>query len=177
MPLTSEQVASATGCDASFVEANWALMQEALAQFDIQTDLVEVAVAATIAVETGNFDFTKHEKMANPLHQPDLAKAQARYSPFYGRGPIELTWHDNYLAAGNAIGVDLVSDPDQACVPENGAKILAWFFKTNHVADAANAQDPLKVRTRVNGLNHTTGKPNGWEAFEACYNKLLALIV
>ncbi|KAI9330843.1 lysozyme-like domain-containing protein, partial [Obelidium mucronatum] len=32
---------------------------------------------------------------------------------YYGRGYIQLTGYDNYARAANAIGIDIVNDPDQ----------------------------------------------------------------
>jgi hypothetical protein len=37
-----------------------------------------------------------------------------KYWPYYGRGYVQLTWHDNYEFVGKKLGVDLVGYPDKA---------------------------------------------------------------
>ena len=60
-------------------------------------------------------------------------KANLRYFPWYGRGDIQLTWEVNYRKAGQAIGVDLIKDPDAALDPANAVRIAfdgmeqGWF--------------------------------------------------
>lgn len=43
---------------------------------------------------------------------------------YYGRGPCQLTWLDNYIKLGKMINVDLANNPELALVPENGYKII-----------------------------------------------------
>ena len=50
---------------------------------------------------------------------------------FRGRGYIQLTGHDNYEAAGKAIGMDLVNHPDLAATPEGATKTALYFWKEN----------------------------------------------
>lgn len=52
---------------------------------------------------------------------------------FFGRGYVQLTHEANYRKAGEKLGLDLVSDPSKAMIPEIAALILirgmqeAWF--------------------------------------------------
>lgn len=52
---------------------------------------------------------------------------------YCGRGYVQLTWKNNYLRAGNNLGVDLVGNPSLALDPNVAAKILfvgmneGWF--------------------------------------------------
>lgn len=52
-----------------------------------------------------------------------------RYYPWHGRGFAQLTWEANYKKAGDAIGVDLIKNPDLAMEPENAAQILVLGMK------------------------------------------------
>lgn len=50
---------------------------------------------------------------------------------YHGRGPMQLSWNYNYGPAGNAIGIDLLSNPD--IVATNGVvafKTALWFWMT-----------------------------------------------
>ncbi|WP_017302007.1 glycoside hydrolase family 19 protein [Nodosilinea nodulosa] len=50
---------------------------------------------------------------------------------YHGRGPIQLSWNYNYGAAGQALGVDLLSNPD--LVKTDGAiafQTALWFWMT-----------------------------------------------
>lgn len=158
MPLSAEQVSAATGCPVGNVSQNWPLIVAALQASGINSDLVQVAAAATVATETGTFK-PLAEKLADPARQIDLYKAQMRYWPWIGRGFIQITWERNYRLFGSLIGVDLLQDPAKACEPEIAAKILAAYFKRVGVADAANKENWRVVRRLVNGGY------NGWEPF------------
>jgi Chitinase class I/Carbohydrate binding module (family 6) len=50
---------------------------------------------------------------------------------YYGRGPIQLSWDCNYLAAGNSIGQDLLHKPD--LVSSNASiawQTAGWYWNT-----------------------------------------------
>lgn len=50
---------------------------------------------------------------------------------FRGRGYIQLTGKRNYRAAQNALGIDLINNPDLAATHENAIKLSLWFWKKN----------------------------------------------
>lgn len=47
---------------------------------------------------------------------------------YRGRGPPQLTGKANYRRAGNALGLDLVEEPDLAAEPEHGFRVAGWFW-------------------------------------------------
>ncbi|KAJ4845786.1 Endochitinase A [Turnera subulata] len=50
---------------------------------------------------------------------------------YYGRGPIQLTHNYNYGQAGNAIGADLINNPDLVATdPVISFKTAIWFWMT-----------------------------------------------
>ncbi|KAG5623210.1 hypothetical protein H5410_008428 [Solanum commersonii] len=52
-------------------------------------------------------------------------------SGFYGRGPIQLTGQSNYDLAGQAIGQDLVNNPDLVATDSTVSfKTAIWFWMT-----------------------------------------------
>jgi putative chitinase len=69
---------------------------------------------------------------------------------FRGRGFTQLTGKDNYAAAGKALGMDLLSNPDAAADPANAAKISAWYWKSRMSSKGAG-EDVTKATKLVNG--------------------------
>jgi len=50
---------------------------------------------------------------------------------YYGRGPLQISWNFNYYAAGNAIGQDLLDNPN--LVSTNAAiswETALWYWMT-----------------------------------------------
>lgn len=70
---------------------------------------------------------------------------------YRGRGLIQLTGLNNYRAAGMALGLDLVTDPDAAADPDIAARIAAWFWKSNGCNELADRGDFEGVTKRING--------------------------
>jgi putative chitinase len=89
---------------------------------------------------------------------------------YLGRGFIQLTGKSNYKAAGDALGIDLVTKPEMVATHMIAAKTAAWFWDSrgcNQIVDAdrgevklanieANlnkneADDVLQARKVVNG--------------------------
>lgn len=170
MTLQPDQIVTACRCPFSNVNDVWPLVLKALDQFNIHTDLVEIAAAATIAVETAWTFLPVQEKMADPNRQPDLAADQLRYIPYFGRGLLQTTWRANYQKLEPHIP-GVVANPDLLLQPENSAIALAFYFANNptpdhNVATAANAQRWDLVRERVNG------GLNGYNEFYGCVQRL-----
>jgi len=159
--LTPEQISAVTSASLVDIQATWPLVCEALDWAGINHPLVQVGAAATIAIETGNFQPVKEIESKTP--GSPLYKTQQRYfkTGYFGRGYIQLTWFDNYKAAGRALGLDLLTDPDQALQPYIAAKILAWYLKTRPVSnkdprrifEACLASDWNALRRGINGPN------------------------
>jgi hypothetical protein len=77
---------------------------------------------------------------------------------WFGRGFVQLTHRANYVKAGDKLGVDLVSDPSKAMIPEVSALILVrgmqegWFTGMK-LADAADFREARRV---VNGTDRAS---------------------
>ena len=70
---------------------------------------------------------------------------------YHGRGCIQLTFHDNYWHCGQALGIDLVRNPDLVKTPKYAALSAGWFWNTHNCNALADAQDNLGLTKRING--------------------------
>jgi predicted chitinase len=170
--LTPEQISKDSGITLNNVSSSWGLITAALEKQGIRSDLVDVAAAATVSVETGNFQPITEKGNAQYFAGYDGRRSLGNNQPgdgfkYRGRGFVQITGRSNYTTYGNLLGLDLVNNPDLALDPKNAASILAAYFKQTKVHVAANNQDWLKVRLIVNGGY------NGWDHFSSVTTKLL----
>lgn len=70
---------------------------------------------------------------------------------FRGRGCIQLTGHANYFHAGNALGIDLVMEPDLVATPQYAALTAGWFWSTHKCNELAEAGDWVGLTKKING--------------------------
>jgi putative chitinase len=72
---------------------------------------------------------------------------------YRGRGPIQLTFKDNYYAASHAIYGDnrLVLTPDMVKQPTVGSEVAVWFWNTKGCRACALADDIVMVTQKING--------------------------
>jgi putative chitinase len=119
----------------------------------------------------------KPEKIANLVYGGRMGngpEASGEGYKFRGRGYIQLTGKDNYVAFGKAINEDLTANPDLVATKYPLAS-AAWFFHKNglhKIADeGANEATVTKVTKRVNG--GTIGLADRLKHFNEYY-KLLA---
>jgi len=138
--------------------------------------LVMAGAMATIRVEVGKNFKPIMEYASGQAYEGrrDLGNVNPGDGVRYkGRGYIQLTGRSNYEIFGQKLGLDLINNPDLALDIDIGAKILAQYFKDRGVVEACLAKDWLKVRKLINGVNRSTGFPNGWSEFQTVINQYL----
>jgi len=78
---------------------------------------------------------------------------------YHGRGPIQLSWNTNYKAAGDALGIDLLNDPDKV---QNDPSVAwqtgLWFWTTQN---GAGSMTPHSAITSGAGFGETIRSING----------------
>jgi putative chitinase len=97
------------------------------------------------------------EKIANKVYADRMGngdEASGEGFKYRGRGLIQLTGKDNYKACGDALGVDLVDDPDLVATPQYAALSAGWFWDKNHLNKFADANDMTGLTKRINGGTH-----------------------
>lgn len=148
--ISISMIVQALGSPYSNVARAWPLLYSAMCRMGISHPLIQVGLAATIAVESRSW-LPVAEGRAFPGTR--IWKLQERYWPsgYFGRGLIQITWESNYRAVGQRLGIPLVEQPHLALEIENACLIAVDFFKTSGAAKACLTQDWVDVRRRVNG--------------------------
>ncbi|MCT8954531.1 glycoside hydrolase family 19 protein [Pseudomonas lundensis] len=115
------------------------------------------AFIAQIGHESGQLKYVK--EIWGPT------KAQARYegradlgntqpgdgSKFRGRGLIQITGRANYKACGEALGLDLIRQPELLEKPQYACMSAAWFWASRGLNTLADAGQFDKITQRING--------------------------
>ncbi|WP_426134902.1 glycoside hydrolase family 19 protein [Pseudomonas sp. PWP3-1b2] len=72
-------------------------------------------------------------------------------SKYRGRGLIQITGRANYGACGEALGLDLVNQPELLEQPQHAAMSAAWFWSTRGLNTLADNAEFAKITRRING--------------------------
>lgn len=70
---------------------------------------------------------------------------------FRGRGLIQLTGRDNYHAVGDALGINLISNPAAASDTATATRIALYFWASHGCNEAADRDDVSAVTRLING--------------------------
>ena len=104
-------------------------------------------------------------KFALALHRKPEAIANVAYANRMGNGPVEsgdgwkhrgmglkqLTGKDNHRRCGQALGIDLVANPELLLQPDTAARSAGWFWSTNKLSPFADRGDVEGLTRKVNG--------------------------
>ena len=92
------------------------------------------------------------EKIANKVYSGRMGNTEdGDGAKYIGRGLIQLTGKDNYMAFGEAIGEDLVSNPQLVEQPRYAALSAGWFFNKRNLNALADVMDIETMSKRING--------------------------
>ena len=92
------------------------------------------------------------EKIANKVYAGRMGNTEdGDGAKYIGRGLIQLTGKENYANCGNAIGVDLVANPDLLSTPKYAALSAGWFWNRKGLNALADADDIDTITKRING--------------------------
>lgn len=128
-------------------------LNDAMAEFDINTPARQAAFLAQVAHESGQLRYVR-ELASGAAYEgrKDLGNAVtgdgARYK---GRGLIQITGRANYAAAMLALDIDCLDTPELLEQPANAARSAAWFWKTHGLNELADAGDQTTITRRING--------------------------
>lgn len=94
---------------------------------------------------------------------PDPVTGQS----YFGRGPLQLTWKDNYVKADNELGLggELVKNPSLALDPVIGARIAVYGMYEGWFSGHPDADEGVPDRRDLwDYINPATGKKDYFEA-------------
>ncbi|KAK9944323.1 hypothetical protein M0R45_009896 [Rubus argutus] len=81
---------------------------------------------------------------------------------YYGRGPIQLSWNYNYGQCGNALGVDLLNDPDLVATDAVLSYTTAiWFWMTPQ-SPKPSCHDVITGTWNPSGSDLSAGRVPGY---------------
>lgn len=155
----ADTIAWATRCPKANVLSDWPLLVGSLARFGINDRAVQAALIGTVAIETAStFKPVREAYWLDDQWGYERAeiwrRANLRYWPYYGRGHLQATWDFNYRMEGEAIGIDLVSNPDLMLDPWISADFAArYFYRRPALVAACRRGDLPEVRRLVQGAH------------------------
>ena len=128
----------------------------ALVEGQINTCLRQAAFLAQLAHESGELVYMEEIASGAAYEgRTDLGNTQPGDGKrFKGRGPIQLTGRANYQAAGKALGLDLVGNPETVATPSVGFRVAVWFWgtrKLNDLADQGTLDAFRQITKKING--------------------------
>ncbi|AVT35788.1 glycoside hydrolase family 19 protein [Plantactinospora sp. BB1] len=120
------------------------------------------AFLANVHHETGGLVHIVEQNTANYPHYCDAGQpygCPAGQAAYYGRGPIQLSWNFNYNAAGNALGLPLLTNP---WLVQNDAavawKTAIWYWMTQNGPGRMTAHNAMVTGA---GFGETIRSING----------------
>ena len=72
-------------------------------------------------------------------------------SKYRGRGLIQITGRANYMACGEALGLDLIKQPELLEKPQHACMSAAWFWATRGLNTLADVGQFDRITRRING--------------------------
>ena len=158
------------------------VLNAAMGKYGIVTRLRTAAFIAQVGHESGQFRYVRElggDQYLSKYDTGTLAKrlgntpeADGDGQKYRGRGLIQITGHDNYLACSKALFGDdrLLRTPELLEQAEWAAKSAAWFWSTKGLNTLADQGDFVKITRRING--GLTGQDDR----QALYDKALKVL-
>ncbi|OLZ55864.1 glycoside hydrolase family 19 protein [Amycolatopsis keratiniphila] len=120
------------------------------------------AFLANVSHETGGLVHIVEQNEANYPHYCDTSQSYgcpAGNAAYYGRGPIQLSWNFNYKAAGDALGLPLLTNP---WLVQNDAAVAwktgIWYWMTQN---GPGTMTPHNAMVNSRGFGETIRSING----------------
>ncbi|MGK5679751.1 glycoside hydrolase family 19 protein [Actinoplanes sp. URMC 104] len=145
------------------------------------------AFLANVGHETGGLVYIDEINQANWPHYCDYSQpygCPAGQSAYHGRGPIQLSWNFNYKAAGDALGVDLLNNPNLVATNSSISwQTGLWYWMTGTGAAGTTSHNAMvngqgfgtTIRA-INSIECNGGNPGQVSSRVASYTRFAGLL-
>lgn len=125
----------------------------AMEEFEINTPARQASFLAQIGHESGQLRYVRELASGTAYEgREDLGNTHlGDGARFKGRGLIQITGRANYAACGEALGLDLVANPELLEEPVSACRSAGWFWKLHGLNELADAGDQVRITKRING--------------------------
>lgn len=154
------------------------LLNTAMDQFGISSLDEQQQFLAQVMHESGECRYTLELASGTAYEgRKDLGNTEPGDGVKYkGRGLIQITGKNNYKLVGDALGLDLVNNPEILQEAEPATNSAAWYWqshKLNQWADM-NTISAFEIETRrINGgINGEANRQAYWDKFKEVYTEL-----
>ena len=179
--MNQTQLAAATGSRLSLAAIYCKPMNDAMAEFGIDTPVRQAAFLAQVGHESGNLRFTTELWGPTPQqrkYEPpsDLARKLGNTQPgdgprYRGHGLIQITGRENHRRCGIALGVDAEGEPKRLAEAVNACRSAAWFWRDKKLNALADSASFLTLTKRINGgTNGLEARQELWAAAKTALN-------
>lgn len=163
MPITSAQLLQILPKSGKQAGVFASALTLAMDKYQINTRLRMAAFIAQVGHESGQFRYVRElggDQYLSKYDTGSLAKrlgntpeADGDGQKYRGRGLIQITGRDNYLACSKALFGDdrLLRTPETLELAEWAAKSAAWFWNSRNLNALADKGDFQGITRRING--------------------------
>lgn len=155
--MNAQQLALCTGARIDRAAEWLPSIVDAMAEFQIDNKARQAAFLAQIGHETGGLHWTVEiweptDAQKRYEGRKDLGNTQIGDGyRFRGRGLIQVTGRANYQAVGDALGVDLLKEPERLGTPPLAARSAGRYWQSNQLNEVADAGNFRLLTRRING--------------------------
>ena len=133
------------------------VLNAAMGHYQIVGTKRVAAFIAQIGHESGQLKYVKEiwgptAAQAKYEGRKDLGNTVAGDgSKYRGRGLIQITGRANYMACGEALGLDLITQPELLEKPQHACMSAAWFWASKGLSTLSDAGQFDNITRRING--------------------------
>ncbi len=137
------------------------------------------AVCAQLGRQPGEAEVPpgRQQQIANQVYGARYGNGPAATGDgwkYRGSGLIQLTFRDNFARAGDAIGVDIVGNPDLVRNDANTAALVsAWYWQSHGCNELADANNFSAITAQINPAH--AGDQGRQDAFQLACGALNAV--
>ena len=157
MPITTQQLLQILPNAGPVAGVFVPVLNTAMNRYQIVGSKRVAAFIAQIGHESGQLKYVKEiwgPTAAQTRYEgrADLGNTQpGDGSKYRGRGLIQITGRANYKTCGEAMGLDLINQPELLEKPQHACMSAAWFWATKGLSTLADEGKFETITRRING--------------------------